>query len=498
MRWWVLGLALIHVCGCSEPTSRVERTVPTAVPTAASSAQRVAVIEGFVADDGKTTDADTRVVEAVRELGDSDEEKTALFALFRRLRAHTVKAQHRGLLREVSHRLLGFADPRWEPDLVAMLEVPVVSLQRSQRKAQMDQVYWQVTAAEILGELGSAKAVKPLLRTVLSPFKVNIAPAARVALVRIGKPALELTVQLLEGAPSDLVRYAEAELRRAAQDEQRDLPVADDAKRMHLAHAVRMLGELGTADAKNHLLAASKSSVKWLRQLAAEQFPRVPKDAAIVKRFLEVLAETVVDDTLPGGESAKLRLIESSAWLFEPSVVSFVLEDALTAEHSQAVKAAALDYGMAAADEQSWPLVERLYAEVIARANRPDRVRHEKALAATKAMLAKCGDDAGCHADELAGVGPEALPALRGAHRLVLLGGTKQQVVELALSTANNSARRALAAAILTLCPAGDRQSGKTLEAAYEASIQAGDRPRTAALQPLLSVAAVLHARSHP
>jgi hypothetical protein len=526
MRWQLLGLVLL--CGCpqdvetarlpsddatleSDAGTKSHPTKPKLPPESKTRfSEEVRLITAFVADDKPPTPEDTKVEEAVRTLGKahvdeplSREEKTTIFTLFRRLQAHTVKAKHRGLYRTLNYALVAIADPRWESDLITMLEVPIASSQRSQLKPMMDQVYWQVTAAEILGKLRSKKAVGPLIKTVLSPFKANVAVTSMAALARIGKPVVEPVVKMLEGTATDLNRYAEAEFRRAEVDQGKSAAADDErAKRSHLHYAVLILGNLGSEEAKKPLLAAARSETKWLRQLAAEKLPLLPKDAALIEAFKRVYEETSVADKFPDNTYAKERLIESAGLFFEPGLAAWVLADVQKLEGTKgdvdAVKATALAYALRAADQRTWPEVERLYADVKAASKGPTLKHYEEAHAGAKALLDKCGDEASCHAKALNAAGPEPMPAVRAAYMLTLLGGTAQkaEIVKHALATKNNSVRMTLAAAIITLSPKGDVKTARALEGAYESAKAARDQPRIASLKPLLQVAAVLRMRA--
>ncbi len=521
------------LCGCpaptrsgdGAPTPSVKMSVsptgatrgPFVLPAGSNTrfAKQLERIHVFEADDRPPTADDAAVVEAVRELGQAQAHKplsrvetTVLFALFRRLRAHTRKAKNLGFYRVLKHTLVAVADPSWEPELIRMLDVPVASLQRKHFKPMMDQVFWQGTAAEVLGQLRSERAVKPLIKMVLSPLKKHIVASSLLALVRIGKPAVNLAVQLLEGGAPDLVLYATAELRRAAEQDPSSLDSDARAKRVHMEQAVLILGHLGTDAAKAPLLAAAKSESQWLRQLAAEQLHRLPQDSMVLDAFKRVYAETEVGDKLPDGDdlagddNAKMRLLQSAWPFFDPAMVGFVMADAgkLTGPESdmREVQGAVLDYALRAADKQLWPQVGRMSADITAMLRGADLKRRNNAYAGAKALLDRCGEVASCYATALEGVGPNQMPALRSAHRLAILADAEQVplMVKHALATKNHFVRAVLAAAILSRLPAGEVAIATALESAYNKSKTARDEPRTAALSSLQPVVAVLRARA--
>src|SRR5678815_3581769 len=98
--------------------------------------------------------------------------------------------------RDVHDAMMDIADPGWESQLVQMLNHPIGDKKDTQ--ALRDEVYWQITSAELLGSLKAANAVKPLIKTVLSPAKADIALTSINALIKIGKPAMAPTLSLLK------------------------------------------------------------------------------------------------------------------------------------------------------------------------------------------------------------------------------------------------------------------------------------------------------------
>jgi hypothetical protein len=448
-------------------------------------------------------------VEAVRELRAAHartklepEARRALLQLFRRLRASTLKARHHALMRELERALVDVADPRWEPALIAMLEPRMPKPARATRKALLDQVYWQRTAIEVLGEMRSRKAVEPLIRVVLSPFKEPVAPAALLALTRIGRPAVPPLVRLLEGSAVQLVRYAQHEARRAVAEGLHEKTDDAHAERAHMAGALVMLGHLGIEEAKKPIMAATASDSSWLRRHAAAELHRLPKDPALVDRFKSVYAEVGVEERMYGGERAKIALLETAAFLFEPGMTKWLLDDVAKlggdGEAVVAVKSALVEHAMCAAGRTLWPAVKRLHTEVLSALEGADRKRRERAFAEAKALLERCDGDAGCHAGALDGMGPEAMPARRAAQRLAILGdgSARSDLVRLAIATGNNHAREVLASALLAVSPEGDTASAKAIESAYSSAVSEGDEPTAAAVKGLVYIAAVLRARA--
>src|SRR5690606_5493499 len=117
--------------------------------------------------------------------------------------------------------LLAVPDPSWAPELVAMVETefppltPGKKATPDQVAAFQDQLYLSVTAAQLLGQLGEASAVKPLIKVILDPTRADVANEALLALTKIGKPAVDAAVKLLNDQDKELAEYHKKRVQRA-------------------------------------------------------------------------------------------------------------------------------------------------------------------------------------------------------------------------------------------------------------------------------------------
>lgn len=106
--------------------------------------------------------------------------------------------------RDLNEAMLAVADPRWARPLMARLQVDMVLPRSGYDQALIepfrDQLFWQATAAQVLGLLGDAQAVAPLLEVMLEPVKADVHASALLALVKLGRPSVEAAAQLLAGA----------------------------------------------------------------------------------------------------------------------------------------------------------------------------------------------------------------------------------------------------------------------------------------------------------
>jgi hypothetical protein len=138
-----------------------------------------------------------------------------LLEVFEKVRASRPRAQATHVYLDVHHAMLELIDPSWENRLIEHLDHPVDPRDQA---GLIDETYWQITAAEILGHLRSQKAIRPLLAVLLSPSKAAAQGDAVLSLVKIGKPAVAPTVALLRGEDKELVEYSKTEAVKGAAD----------------------------------------------------------------------------------------------------------------------------------------------------------------------------------------------------------------------------------------------------------------------------------------
>src|SRR6185436_1333397 len=96
--------------------------------------------------------------------------------------------------RDVHDAMVALLDKSWEPQLITYLGRPV---DPKDGNLMRDELFWQITSAEVLGLMKSEAAVKPLIKILLSPAKADAGTTAVLALVKIGKPSIASTTALL-------------------------------------------------------------------------------------------------------------------------------------------------------------------------------------------------------------------------------------------------------------------------------------------------------------
>ena len=266
-------------------------------------------LDDYKPDDKRADEYDNKMGDVVRNIGemvrsgkikDNKDVNGALFKIFRNLRASTPKAQNRAFFRILNNVLVQISDPSWEAELITMLGKPIKSAKQKHLKALTNEVYWQVTAAEILGGLKSKKAVKALIKVVLSPFKANVGTTAINALIKVGQPAIDAGVALMNGSDTELKDYAASEFERAAEDREEKLDKKGKKSRdtAYLNNGVVIVGNIGTEACLAPMLATIDKGDKVTKSLVASELQKLPTSDQAKEKFKEVYATVGVNDKI--------------------------------------------------------------------------------------------------------------------------------------------------------------------------------------------------------
>ena len=113
-----------------------------------------------------------------------------------------------------------------------------------------NELFWQTTSAQLLGELKDESAIEPLLKVMLDPAKADVQPTAVLALVKIGKAAAARTIKILNDQDPDMAAYCAGRVQKAtgSKDVPKDKP--------HVAIAAVILGSMGRPDSLDAMVAA--------------------------------------------------------------------------------------------------------------------------------------------------------------------------------------------------------------------------------------------------
>lgn len=246
----------------------------------------------------------------------------AVFAAFLKTKPSTKEGAY---YRDLNEALLAVADPSWEAQLVPLLDQEFPSLQEKSESAvadYRDALYQTITAIQLLGELGAASAVVPLIKVILDPGKADAGNEALLALTKIGKPSVDATVKLLQDQDPDLAQFHQRRLQKASGA---DKPPGGNP---HVGRAAIILGALGRSEAIKPMLAALENAKddgeKAQFMMTLSMLPHTPE---VKEAFTTGLNEMPKDATI-NGTNALQALSEPATLFFDPAMATVLVERA--------------------------------------------------------------------------------------------------------------------------------------------------------------------------
>ncbi|HSC87136.1 MAG TPA: hypothetical protein VLC09_07695 [Polyangiaceae bacterium] len=451
--------------------------------------------EEFAKRPRKTTD-ESDIQWAVRAYADmkSPELAPAVLKAFTKLEAHTPLGM--AIYRDYSEAMVTAPSTGWGPELIELLGVEIKNPASAKSKEQQrdmvdpfrDQLFWQTTAAQILGELKDPSAVEPLLKVLYTPAKGDLAFTSLLALVKIGKPAVDRTIKVLDVKDS-LAQFYLAELKKAGATE---TPKGNPA----VATAAAVLGMAGRREAIPSLIAVLEGTIEDTdKALVARELTKIPStpesEAAFKKAFESLPLETAVQ-----GTPALALLADAAAMFYDSTLVDWLLAQAKSVkgagEEKTAVQQGLVVTALKLAKPEQW-------AQVSAAAH---DLKMDDLVKGADAVVKACGDKVDCYvqaveksenqeqANQLAGI--------KAAYMVGVLGNAaaRDKVIEGLNDIENGSIRAVLARTIDFLTPKGDASVVEKLEAIIVKNRKSPDAAKSAGDGPVKEVAYRLAARS--
>jgi hypothetical protein len=412
------------------------------------------------------------------------------------------------LYRDVNEAMVALADPAWIPQLLERLTHPIAD--RTNVAALRDETFWQIVAAQILGDLQSTAAVRPLISIVLSPAKVDIAATAVTSLIKIGKPAVGPAIALLRSEDADLVAYSTSESLRAGDPQGHGTTSAQAlAERAHIGVAALILGAIGREEGTAAMIDALTKSDSTSRAILARELPKLPRTPAVEKAFEAAFEKTPTTLTLPPGTGASESMIEASAAFFDPSLVPWMVKTALglkgESDDIEPVQSATLITVLKLMKRDQAPEVAKLL-----RVRTLDSDSHgstleksfSKELTLARGLLDACKEDVDCYLGKLVEPASQAeatqFQGIKAAYMIGSLGGpeTRQKLVESLPKITNAAVRYVVGLAIDHLSPRGDVAIATTLQGIVDAGVASKDPGKMAGNATFKSVIYRLRARA--
>jgi hypothetical protein len=334
------------------------------------------------------------------------------------------------LYRDLNYAMLRVRSPTWVEPLIASLRAPMTPPRLTDTEVTNDfrnQLFWQTTAAEVLGRIGDRRAIPALLDLVLNKQKADVHATALYALTRLGKPAREAAAGLLSRG---------LEERKAA---------------------ALVLTFAGQSDGLPALLAAlAKERDDVTRAVIARDLPKIrstPESVAAFERTFESLPAKL---EIGSGGSALPILAGAAGQFFEPAMVEWLLAR-LPKYRGKAHEALRASLVMTAIKLAS----PAQLAAVKAAALRHAGPKEQDALLEAEALLSECGELAACYVSVLAD--PRSQTAhgefigIKAAYQAVMLGNasTRDRIIEKLPAITSPISRHLAAVAIERLTPQG-------------------------------------------
>jgi hypothetical protein len=425
-----------------------------------------------------------------------------LMDVFTKMRASKPKAQ--STYRDVHDAMLALLDPSWEGQLINYLGRPA---DQKDQAAFNDETFWQVTAVEVLGQLKSAAAVKPLLKLMLTPSKGGFQGDAVLALVKIGKPAIAPTIALLRGDDKDLVDFSKAEVLKAAGDKPEDKKNAEkSAGTAYVGTAALVLATIGREETSAPLVEAlGKTDNDVAKAIMARELTKVPRTPQTIKAFQDTYDKLPVTLSIPGARGgAREVLLDVAPNFFDATFVPWILAS---------VK------GMKGSDDDLSPIREKAM-EVVLKLATKDQTgaidelaklkagdgtlgkEYEKEIKLSKGLLTECGDKIDCFLGKLGdpqvNTEDKQLIGIKAAYQLGELGGAdiRTKIMAVYPKISLPAIRFAALTVVDAVSPKGDTAIAAQLEKIVDEATATKDADKMRFNQPLKQFIYRLNARA--
>jgi HEAT repeat protein len=420
----------------------------------------------------------------------------AIFGAFDKLRAESEDGAI--AYRDLADAMVRLKSKSWVGPLASKLDDDINKIDPQKKETvadYKDQVYWQATAAKVLGEIGDTAAIEPLLKVLLDPGKADVHSTALMALVKIGKPSLDPAVKLLSGQDAKLVEYSGARYKRATGAPQlpKDKP--------HVLTAAMVLGMLGRSEALQPLSAAlSAADDDSTKALLAREITKIVPATAASKDTFKQAYEGISGDALTQQTNAIMMLTEAAGTFFDPSMIGWLLERAEKQEASPDVKKGIQGVITLTAIKLMKPDQAGMVSGAVAKYG----TQIEKdAFQLASAQLKTCGEKAACYIAEMEKSQNQDVKnqfaAIKAGYMAAIFGNeqTRDELVKRMDQFENAAVRFVAAQAIDRLSPKGSTAAADQLNAIVTKNAKTADGDKIAGDEPLKQVMYRLRSRAN-
>lgn len=440
------------------------------------------------------TESDVRsAAKVIAETGVKDPEAMdAMIGVFIKFEAGSPKGSL--IYMDFRNALVEVSSPSWKPQLLERLNRPMEKLEQSDRTnedkvtAYRNEQFWQVTAAEILGNIKATDAIKPLFKTVVDPNKADIAATAIVAMVKMGKDSMNTLIDALLDKDADIKEFAKAKIKNEK-----------DANISVVRSAALVIGTIGRADGVQPLTLALEKADKndhITRAIIAREMTKCPGTPESIKTVIGVYESMPTSAVIPPGHVAVAVLAESMAQFYDPSVIDVLINrvDSYRGEQEDkdVLRDTALPTMIKLMRKDQIALVEGAIKKW---APKPEEAKLEKeALEKAKAVLNACGDKTECYLAKLEEAAVqekgEQFQGIKSAYMLGILGSdkTRMEIVKRFPAIKNAAIKFTSGQALDFLAPKGDQAAADEIGKQLEANVAKGDHNVIAGDAPLRQI----------
>lgn len=412
-----------------------------------------------------------------------------LLQAFLKLKAHTMLG---GITyRDMNEAMLADPQKSWSGPLISLLDGEIKPPKNAKDHDAVDnyrdQLFWQTTAAEVLGQLQDATAVKPLMKVMLDPSKGDVQATAVLALVKIGQPAVDAAVKLLQDKDDKLSSFALRRIKEVtgAKKEPKNKP--------YIQTAALVLGTIGRPSALSPMIETLKSTKnETTKAVIAREITKIPATPESKKAFKDAYESISIDTVLPPqGNSALQALTEAAGAFYDPGMVDWLLERA------QATKGGAEDK-KALQGAITITVLKLAKADQLSKAkgavDKYGTKIEKDAYAHTEKILKACGDRVSCYLTAIEkSENQEQKSQFAGIKAGYMIGilGNEQTVDELVkrLGSIDNAAVRYTASQTIDhLLPKGSTKVADELKKIIDKNLKSANRDKIQGDAPLKQV----------
>ncbi|MEZ4220875.1 MAG: hypothetical protein R3B13_08095 [Polyangiaceae bacterium] len=455
-------------------------------------------LEGFAAKPSTNKD-DADLKWAARAAGDLklDSLNEPLVQAFQKMKTSSMLG---GITyRDLNEAMVKIKAKSWVQPLISMLEAEIVPPKGPKDKDKIDpyrdQLFWQTTSAQVLGELETPDAVEALMKVMLDPAKADVQATAVLALVKINKAATERAIKVLTGADEKLTTF---NLRRI-----KEVSGAKEAPkdRPYVQTAALIIGTVGRAEGQAPLLEALKSEEKETNKaVIAREITKLPATPEVKDAFKAAFEGMSLETVIPPGANALSSLAEFTGQFYDPTMIDWLLERAEATKGGGEDKKALQGAITVTAIKLAKP---DQMATVKAAVEKYGTKLEKDLFADAEGVVNACKEDVACYVKEMEKSANQdqktQFKAIKAGYMVGILGNesTAGELVA-AMSSFENAAVRFVAAQTIDrLLPKGSMELSEKLKAIVDKNAESGDKDKIAGDAPVKQVMYRIEARAH-